>query len=195
MKLFAKKPCSFNGQKFFVGEEIPFDYVLDPKAQEKMGVLVVVDGESRNAAPGEGGPLLPPSSTLVSVPILCEEGVTSVEMTPEDLVEVVTIIQHTDAEIVEKVKDVQSADQLLLISVLNGSDVVFKATKDQAMFLSDLKEMDMPTEGDEKGYSRYALDRMKKSELVVLCSDLGLELEADMKREEIINLILEKQGE
>lgn len=68
MKLFAKKPCSFNGKKFFIGNEIPLEYVLDPKAQENMGILVVVEGtpetgESAETASDAGGPLLPPVST------------------------------------------------------------------------------------------------------------------------------------
>lgn len=65
-KLIAKKPCSFNGKKFFIGNEIPAEYVLNPIAQSKMGVLELVEVESTDdgAAPEEGGPLLPPSSTL-----------------------------------------------------------------------------------------------------------------------------------
>lgn len=64
MKLFAKKPCSFCGTQFYIGNEVPLDYVLDPKAQEKMGVLVVVEGDSVKADSEAGGPLLPPASTL-----------------------------------------------------------------------------------------------------------------------------------
>lgn len=64
MKLFAKKPCSFNGKKFFIGDEIPVDHVLDPNAQKMMGVIEVVDGDSEKPGPDEGGPLLPPSPTL-----------------------------------------------------------------------------------------------------------------------------------
>lgn len=72
MKLFAKRPCSFNGNQYFIGDEIPLEYVLDPKAQERMGVLVVVEGTPETGEPSEtdaseaGGPLLPPASTLES---------------------------------------------------------------------------------------------------------------------------------
>ena len=75
MKLFATKPCSFCGKNFFIGDEIPTNYVLDPNAQEKMGVLVVVDKNSgisdNNSNTGDvgsdaGGSLLPPVSTLDS---------------------------------------------------------------------------------------------------------------------------------
>lgn len=70
MKLFAKKPCSFNGKEYFIGDEIPVKSVLDPIAQKQMGVIEVVEDESTSrvesetAAHEEGGPLLPPSSTL-----------------------------------------------------------------------------------------------------------------------------------
>lgn len=64
MKLFAKRPCSFNGKKFFIGDEIPVDHVLDPKAQKMMGVIEVVEENSEHAGSTEGGLLLPPSATL-----------------------------------------------------------------------------------------------------------------------------------
>ena len=64
MKLYAKKPCSFCGQKFFIGDEIPAEFVIDPKAQKMMGVIEVVEGKSDTADPIVGGPLLPPTSTL-----------------------------------------------------------------------------------------------------------------------------------
>ena len=113
MKLFAKKPCSFNGKKFFIGDEIPIDHVLDPKAQEKMGVLVVVEGDNdESAGLGEGGPLLPPSSTLEKEP-----------------------------------------------------------------------------------YTKSALSRMSKEELLTIAADEGAEATETMKKDEIVSLIMEKQGD
>lgn len=40
MRLIAQKPCSFGGNKFFIGEEIPAELVTNPKMQEKMGVTI-----------------------------------------------------------------------------------------------------------------------------------------------------------
>lgn len=42
MKLIAKKPCSFNGQTFYIGDEIPSAFVINPKAQEKLGTIAIV---------------------------------------------------------------------------------------------------------------------------------------------------------
>ena len=63
MKLIAKKPCNF-GRKYFIGDEIPEECVLDPKAQEKMGVIEVVSEDDSNVDPVAGGSLLPPADTL-----------------------------------------------------------------------------------------------------------------------------------
>lgn len=123
MKLFAKKPCSFCGKKFFIGNEIPSEYVLDPKAQEKMGVLVVVDEnsvsspENESSDSVEGGALLPPSSTLENA-------------IPEG-----------------------------------------------------------------KTYSKNALIKMNKDELLVVAEKKGVEATAEMTNAAIVKMILEKQGE
>ena len=34
MRLIAQKPCSFGGNKFFIGEEVPTELVTNPKMQE-----------------------------------------------------------------------------------------------------------------------------------------------------------------
>lgn len=43
MKLIARKPCSFGGKKYFIGDEIPSEEVIQPKTQERLGVLVILD--------------------------------------------------------------------------------------------------------------------------------------------------------
>jgi len=51
MKLIAKKPCSFGGKKFLIGDEIPAQLVHNPIQQEKYGTLTIREEES--AAPVE----------------------------------------------------------------------------------------------------------------------------------------------
>lgn len=43
MRLIANKPCSFGGKKFYIGNEIPENFVADAKLQEKMGVITIVN--------------------------------------------------------------------------------------------------------------------------------------------------------
>lgn len=45
MKLIARKPCSFGGKKFYIGEEIPAELVLNPQAHAKLGTLTVLEGD------------------------------------------------------------------------------------------------------------------------------------------------------
>ena len=48
MKLIARKPCRFNGENFYIGDEIPVDVVADPQTQEKLGVLTIANIENEN---------------------------------------------------------------------------------------------------------------------------------------------------
>ncbi len=43
MRLIANKPCSFGGQQFYVGDEIPENLVVDAKMQEKLGVVTIAN--------------------------------------------------------------------------------------------------------------------------------------------------------
>ena len=42
MRLIAKKPCSFGGRQFYIGDEIPENLVADGKRQEEYGVITIV---------------------------------------------------------------------------------------------------------------------------------------------------------
>lgn len=39
MRLIAKKPCSYGGRKFFIGDEIPAELVVNIEREEKLGVI------------------------------------------------------------------------------------------------------------------------------------------------------------
>jgi len=58
MKLIARKPCSFGGKQFYIGDEIPSKLVLDPALQEKRGVLIRIKEEAadvKKASAKKGG--------------------------------------------------------------------------------------------------------------------------------------------
>lgn len=54
MRLIAKKPCSFGGQKFYIGDEVPENLVADAKLQEKYGVITIVN-DSEGVSGRESG--------------------------------------------------------------------------------------------------------------------------------------------
>ncbi len=55
MKLIAKKPCSFGGKKFFIGEEVPVNLVANPALQEKLGVIAIDESKDKKAPVGIAG--------------------------------------------------------------------------------------------------------------------------------------------
>ena len=55
MRLIAKKPCSYGGKKFFIGDEIPAELVVNIEREEKLGVISAVNDEA--GAPEQSGAL------------------------------------------------------------------------------------------------------------------------------------------
>lgn len=56
MRLIAKKPCSFGGQQFYIGDEIPAGLVADVKLQEGYGVINIMNDSERGSG-AQSGPL------------------------------------------------------------------------------------------------------------------------------------------
>ena len=46
MRLIAKKPCSYGGKKFFIGDEIPAELVVNIEREEKIGVISAANDEA-----------------------------------------------------------------------------------------------------------------------------------------------------
>jgi len=46
MGLIAKRPCSYGGKKFFIGDEIPADLVADVAREEKLGVISITNASA-----------------------------------------------------------------------------------------------------------------------------------------------------
>ncbi len=55
MRLIAKKPCSYGGKKFFIGDEIPAELVVNIEREEKLGVISAVNDEA--GVPEQSGAL------------------------------------------------------------------------------------------------------------------------------------------
>lgn len=130
MKLIARKPCSFGGQKFFIGDEIPSELVLNPYAQEKMGVIAMV-GDAPAAAP-----VMPKPISGVAVLIHPEDGDMLLTITPDGLQDVVDVLTSTASEaepIIEKMTD---GDALILLHVVDSRKTVKVAAEERAQEIS-----------------------------------------------------------
>lgn len=138
MKLFAKQPCSFNGRKFIIGEEIPAEYVLDPKAQERMGVIAIA--ESNNIPLEECVSQV--GIVKFEVPIHAEEGDLILCVTNEELTVFTDILQigvkttEEKQQISEKVQNIESEDLLIMLSALDGRKFVKEAAEERAKALN-----------------------------------------------------------
>lgn len=130
MKLIAKKPCSFGGKKFFIGDEIPAAFVLDPKAHEKMGTLAIVDDEAG----------APPTMEVV---IRAEEGDLPLKLTQEGLQTVVDVLTGTADAAKPVVEAMTDGDALILLHCVDSRKAVKTAAEERA------KALNAPAEAEE----------------------------------------------
>ena len=106
MVLVAKTPCSFGGKKFFIGDSIPEELVEDPKRQEKLGVISIVQAETEERE-------IPLNKVEISVKD--GEEYTTVAVSPYSVSEAFAILQMTADEAKEVIAQIASSDVLLLL--------------------------------------------------------------------------------
>ena len=136
MKLIAQKPCSFGGKKFYIGEEIPAESVLNPNAQAKMGVLAIVTNDAGATQPAGEQEDINPVETMTVV-IRAEEGDLPLNLTAEGLQAVVDVLTSKveDAEpIVEAMTD---GDALILLHLTDNRKSVKTAAESRAKALNE----------------------------------------------------------
>lgn len=133
MKLIAKKPCSFGGEKFFIGEQVPEELVANPAAQEKLGVIAISNAEDK--APVE-------NSIQITVKNSSDgELATVISVTPEEIQRVFFIIQQSAEEAVKAISEIQSDNVLILIHAADSRKTVKNAAKEQADKLSSTESV------------------------------------------------------
>lgn len=136
MKLFAKKPCSFNGNKFFIGEEIPAELVLDAKQQEMMGVITIADDDSAVECTPHTGVV------TFGVPVHSADGDISLSVTNDELTVFTDILQigvktaEEKQKISDMVQNINSEDLLIMLSALDGRKFVKEAAEERAKALN-----------------------------------------------------------
>lgn len=157
MRLIAKKPCSFGGRQFFVGDEIPTGLVADAKQQEKWGVVSIVatDGE---ASVEQTGALFTQEQVdsmvaeavaemkqteagayegTVTISVFEEsegdnEQITVVPATPEEIQQVFTIMQMNADNGAKAITEVQNENVLILLHAVDSRKTIKDAAKKQA---------------------------------------------------------------
>ena len=150
MKLIAKKPCSFGGKRFYIGDEIPVELVCEPATQEKYGILTIVND---GAAPAVILPAdLPaePSDTTAMVPLVIpgKDGSVSMVLTAEDIQTVMDVLTTDTDNAAKLIKQIDSDNILFLLNSADSRKTVQNAAKARAQAICEAQE-GKESEGDQ----------------------------------------------
>lgn len=132
MKLIALKPCSFGGVKFYIGDEVPVASVLNPKEQEKLGTLAVVNDGSQDT------PAVAPGVSLDAMELVvhAEKGDTPLNVSKDGIQAVVDAVTGTADEAVAIVKAMTDGDALILLHMIDSRKTVKTAAEARAQELN-----------------------------------------------------------
>ena len=142
MKLIAKKPCSFGGKKFYIGESIPAEYVINPKDQEKMGVLTIVDGDY-----AVGGT---PAASHVILNAKTQDGHMALDLTVEGVQEIFDILAGNVEEGEAIVETMTDEEALILLHIIDGRKSIKAAAEARAKALNEVPEEEETSETPEE---------------------------------------------
>lgn len=137
MILIAKKPCSFGGKQFFIGDTIPADLVIDPYAQEKMGVLTIGKEEQIGLISAQEG------QVLFEIPVLNSEGIQLISATQESIYDALRLMQMPVDAAVPEIKGIDSETTLIIMEACDQRKAVKTAAKKRT---EDLAGMMYPEE-------------------------------------------------
>jgi len=133
MKLIAKRPCSFGGKQFFIGDEIPAELVIDPKCQEKRGVLVCADAQ------GQPSPDKSAKQTVtIKVPV--DEGELELEVTESGIQHVFSVLTAKANEAEPIINQMEEGDALILLHMADSRKAIKAAAEARAKAISEAGE-------------------------------------------------------
>lgn len=137
MRLIARRPCSFGGKKYFIGDEVPAEDVINPTVQEDQGTLAIVKDEQGVLETAEDG--------KVAIPVIRDgEGdvadVLSIPLTEGEVQHVFAIMQMTADKAAEAMEDVDSEEVLIVLHAADSRSGVKKAAKKRAEQLSSTNQ-------------------------------------------------------
>lgn len=131
-RLIALKPCSFGGKKFFIGDEIPAEYVESPERQEQLGVLKVVRVESEVTEVTENVVIPDPTLSIV-VQTNGEEMI--LEPTDSGIQDVFNVLIGKVAEAEAIINQMTDNDALILLHLADSRKAVKEAAEARAKAL------------------------------------------------------------
>ena len=135
MKLIAKKPCSFGGERFYIGDEIPVELVKEPKTQEKYGILAILEGDAVTPAPTVSPIVVSDPVLTICVRVGDEE--LNLEPTDDGLQDIFSVLIGEPATAIDTINKMTDNDALILIHMADRRATVKKAAKARAEELQE----------------------------------------------------------
>lgn len=135
MALIAKKPCSFGGKAFFIGEEVPDELVMDAEYQEQLGVISRI-------AKSLMDDMNKPKEPLFSIPIFGADETFGIMLSEKQVQEVVTILQMDTEKAIEAIGKIEEENVLIVAHACDLRSEVKNAAKQRAEALTN----NLPTE-------------------------------------------------
>lgn len=136
MKLIAKKPCSFGGERFYIGDEIPVELVQEPKTQEKYGTLAILEGDAVTPAPNVAPIVVSDPELTICVQVDGEE--MNLEPTDDGLQDIFSVLIGEPADAIATINKMVDNDALILIHLADRRTTVKKAAKARAEKLAEI---------------------------------------------------------
>ena len=139
MKLVANKPCTLSGKKYFIGEEVPVEEVVDYASLVKMGLLSVI----HDAVPADN---LEECVAMVgevsfSIPIVKGHETIDLDVTEPQMQDAVKTMQmNADVAIAHIRGDVEDNITLIVINALDSRKTVKEAAESKAKALIEQEE-------------------------------------------------------
>lgn len=146
MILIAQKPCSFGGKKFYVGDIIPDDLVINPENQAKMGVITIYKGdvipkdEMRKDEGGARELIIPLRSfqneAEVTIPIVAENGIQGLSVARESLLEAIRIMQMDVKDAEKVIENVEDENVLIILHACDSRKGIKNASEKRALTIA-----------------------------------------------------------
>ena len=139
MKLVANKPCNLNGKKYFIGEEVPVEEVVDYASLVKMGLLSVIHDavpvetlEECVASVGE---------VFFKIEIVKGDKGFDLDVTEPQLQEAVKTMQMNQKDAVAHIRgSVKDNTVLIFLNAVDSRTAVKKEAETKAKSLEELEE-------------------------------------------------------
>lgn len=147
MRLIAKKPCSFNGQTFYIGDEIPSEFVINPKAQEKLGVIAIAAGGGDPSEPIATGAFV--GQVEFAIPINQRDGKMILRCNEEQICKAAEVMQMTAGKAKETIKEIEDEKVLILLNACDSRKAIKEATEAAATKLNFEEDVQEESAGDE----------------------------------------------